>query len=85
MPKREKRATMAQPDPNSKRSRRRKNRGFKNLELSSRKHRRANKRQDSARVFNGADHKPGEKANCASGPNPRRAWLYTAGGAINFW
>ena len=44
MQKREHKATMAQPDKNSLRSKRRANRGFKSLELSSRKHRRAKRR-----------------------------------------
>jgi hypothetical protein len=85
MSKRTKEVTMAQADPNSKRSKRRKNRNFVSLDASCRKHRRANKRQELARIFNNADHKPGEKALCASGPNPRKQWMFTASGAVRFW
>lgn len=53
--KREHKATMAQPDPNSKRSKRRKARGFKSLAISSRKHRRAFRRNDIGRTV-GANH-----------------------------
>ena len=79
-----KKATMEAPDKDSKTSKRRANRGFKDLLTSSRKHRRALKKQAPSRFFDGKDHKPGEKAPCATGPNPRRGWLYTAGGALNY-
>jgi hypothetical protein len=78
-------STLKHPDPDSKTSRRRRNRGFKSLEASCRIHKRAARRQADARVFNGKTHEPGEKAYCASGPNPRKEWLYTAGGAIKFY
>jgi hypothetical protein len=35
-------------------------------------------------MFDNKNHKPGEKADCATGPNPRKAWLYTAGGANKY-
>ena len=73
-----------QPDPNSLTSKRRKNRGFVSLEKSSRIHRRALKRQYLAGIFDGKSHKPGEKGLCASGPHPRRQWMYTAGGALRY-
>lgn len=47
----------------------------------SRKERRANRRQIPGRIFNGSLHPPGEKAPCASGPSPRRGWIYTASGS----
>lgn len=75
---------MKYPDPSSKRTKRRANRGFVSLEKSSRKHRRAANRQYGARFFNGKDHKPGEKDVCAGGPNPRAQWLYTAGGSLRY-
>lgn len=74
---------MKSPDPQSKRSRKRRNRNFKGVS-STRKHRRAMKRQDQTRFFNNTDHEPGVKADCATGPNPRKGWSYTAGGALHY-
>lgn len=75
---------MKQPDKNSKRSKKRNNRNFKSLEESSRKHKRNKRKQANSQFFNGQMHRPGEKAVCSSGPHPRRAWLYTAGGANRY-
>lgn len=49
------------PIKDSNRSKKRAKRGFKSLELSSRKHRRANKRMLIACNINGNTYKPGEK------------------------
>lgn len=76
--------TMKGPDANSITSGKRKNRGFKSLEQSSRIHRRALRRLSIAGIFNNKEHKPGEKGLCAVGPNPRRGWMYTAGGALKY-
>jgi hypothetical protein len=75
-----KKATIAQPDPNSKRSKKRKVRGFKNLELSSRKHKRALRRLRPKLVVYGQILKPGEKKD--NGP---KTFMHTAGGAMKFW
>ena len=82
--KKSKKKTMLAPDPNSLTSVRRVNRGFKSLEQSSRIHRRAMNRQVPGRFFDGKDHEPGDKAPCATGPNPRRGWLYTAAGKVKY-
>lgn len=68
---------MKRPDPNSKRSQKRRNRGFRSLLESSRKHRRAQRRQDESRSFNGRMHEPGEKEKCGE-------WVFTAGGAYKY-
>lgn len=78
-------STLKHPDFNSITSKQRANRGFKSLEASCRIHKRAAKKQAPSRIFAGKDHKPGEKGLCASGPNPRREWLYTAGGALRYY
>lgn len=72
------------PDPNSKRTQRRKNRAFKSLEVSCRKHRRAIARQEQGRAIDGKLREPGEKHLCASGPNPRKQWLHTAAGSMRY-
>ncbi len=77
-------STMAGPTANSKTSKRRANRGFKSLEQSSRIHRKALKNQAEKRFFDGKMHECGEKAECAGGPNPRKQWIYTAGGALRY-
>ena len=66
------------PNPNSKRSVRRKNRGFKSLEQSCRKHRRAARRMADACTIKGTTHKPGTKTQSFGG------WLHTAGGALRY-
>lgn len=55
MPKREHKATMAQPTKDSKRSKRRASRGFQSLLKSSRKHRRAEDRLLRSRTI-GQNH-----------------------------
>lgn len=82
--KKSKKATMLKPDPQSLTSQRRANRGFKSLELSSRIHKRAANRQAPGRIFDSKNHEPGEKAQCAGGPNPRKQWIYTASGKIKY-
>jgi hypothetical protein len=74
---------MKGPDPKSKRTARRRNRNFQGVS-STRKHKRSQKRQDLGRFFDNKDHQPGEKGLCASGPNPRKQWMYTASGANKF-
>jgi hypothetical protein len=73
-------ATIKRPDPNSKRSARRRTRGFRGLLDSSRKHRRAQRRQLEGRFFNGKLHEPGQKADAAAGPNG----LYTGAGSLHY-
>lgn len=69
---------MYQPNPNSKTSQKRKNRGFVSLEKSSRKHRRAARRLAEACVIKGTTHKPGTKTESVYG------WMHTAGGALRY-
>lgn len=71
---------MYQPKHDSKRSKRRSKRGFVSLEISSRKHRRANNRQISAnKLSNGDVLKPGEKVV------PRtKDFEYTGSGKLNY-
>lgn len=73
-------ATIKQPDPNSKTSKRRKNRGFKSLELSSRKHRRAKRRSINSLMQYGKILKPGEKID-----NGANSFVHTGGGSICYW
>lgn len=67
-----------QPNPDSKRSQKRRNRGFVSLEVSSRKHKRAIRRQKEKCTFNNSTYKPGERVD-GCGPNKR--WMYVAGGS----
>lgn len=76
----QKTATIKQADPNSKRSKRRKTRGFKSLEVSCRKHRRAARRSAVSRTQYGRLHEPGTKADGGSG-----TFVHNAGGSIRFW
>lgn len=71
------------PTKNSKRSIRRKARGFVNLATSSRKHRRALGRMSRACLLNGRYLEPGEKSEVQPGPGTN-SWLHTAGGSINY-
>lgn len=76
---------MKHPDPNSKRSIRRKNRGFKSLELSSRKHRRALGRQEEACTIAGKLLKPGQKHDRETVKNgAKKPLLHTAGGSFKY-
>jgi hypothetical protein len=76
----QKTATIAAPDQNSKRSRRRKVRGFKGLEASSRKHRRALRRQSQSCLVYGTMLKPGDKKE-----GGYAQWSHTAGGSLRYW
>lgn len=75
-----KRATKAQPQPDSLTTRRRKNRGFVSLEVSCRIHRRAKRRLDASRVVYGQLLEPGEKKIGGQG-----SFLHTAGGAMKYY
>lgn len=59
--KKTKKATIKNPDPKSKNSKKRANRNFKSLEQSTRLGRRIERKQVAGRIFEGKDHKPGEK------------------------
>lgn len=69
-----------QPKPDSLRSKRRKNRGFKSLEVSSRKHRRAAARSLYSRTHYGKLGEPGQKMDGGSG-----TFVHQAGGSIKYW
>jgi len=69
---------MKGPDPSSKTTKRRKNRGFKSLEVSSRKHRRAKRRSAQKCMVGGKELKPGEKM---VGSNDL---MYTGGGSLKY-
>lgn len=71
--------TMVGPDPKSKRSQRRKNRGFVSLEQSSRKHRRARNRSYYSRFQYGAAHEAGKKVDGGSG-----TFVHSAGGSLKY-
>lgn len=81
-----KHATIKQPDPTSKRSKRRANRNFQSLEVSTRKHRRAGHRSAWTRNISGVVHPAGTRTefNPRAG-NKLSAWLHNAGGSIKFW
>lgn len=64
------------PQPNSKRSKRRKNRQFRSLEESTRKGRRLSRRIGHSCTFFNKTHKLGEKE-----VNPTTGLQYTAGGS----
>ena len=68
------------PDPNSTRSKKRANRGFRTLDLDSRKHRRKNKRMAIACFISGKPYKPGDKA-----PNAVGKMEFSAGGSVRFY
>jgi hypothetical protein len=75
---------MKGPNPTSKRSKRRANRGFKSLELSCRIHRRAFRRlREACNIGNNKHLNPGEKGEVQNGASNR--WLHTAGGSIKYW
>ncbi len=77
---RSKSATKAGPSPESQITRKRNVRGFVSLEVSSRKHRRAHKRLDSARTVYGRLLEPGEKVT-----NGQGSFMHTAGGALHYY
>lgn len=72
-------------DPNSKRSKRRKNRGFKSLDVSSRKHRRAARRSSESCSIAGKLVKAGDKATreTVSG-GAKKGFIHTAGGSLRY-
>lgn len=75
---------MKAPDQNSKTSKKRKNRGFKSLELSSRKHRRALRRSIEKRTIGGVLHEAGHKEEPDLRGGRLKSFLHTAGGSIKF-
>lgn len=76
----QKRATKAGPDPNSKTTLRRKNRGFVSLEVSCRIHRRVARRLNQSCVVYGQLLEPGEKK-----VNGQGSFMHTAGGAMKYY
>jgi hypothetical protein len=78
MSKREHKATIAQPNKDSLRSKKRANRGWVSLEKSSRKHKRAAKRSVVSRAQYGKLHEPG--ARVAEGAS----FMHIAGGSIRY-
>lgn len=81
----EKKSSTLGPSPNSKRSVKRSNRGFKSLEVSSRKHKRAERRSNEVRTISGKILPPGTKAVPDLGAAKKtKAFLHTAGGSLKF-
>lgn len=74
-----KKDTSKGPSPKSTRSKKRAARGFKSVELSTRKGRRAEKRSAIACTINGQRHAPGTKV-----PNRAGQMEYTAGGSRQY-
>ncbi len=74
-----KQKTMRSPDPESKRSIRRANRGFVSLEVSSRKHKRMMRRQLVSRTHYGKTGNPGDNMQGTA-----MDFIHKAGGACNF-
>lgn len=68
------------PNPKSGRSKRRANRGFKNLTTSTRKGRRAAERSAIARTIGRDAHPAGTKVMTVG--SGQKSWLHTAGGAF---
>lgn len=79
---------MKHPDPKSKRSKRRENRGFKSLEVSSRKHRRALRRSYEVRgIFIGGMvvvHDAGTKVEPDIRGGRLKSFEQNAGGSIKY-
>ena len=69
---------MKNPDPKSERSKRRKARGFKSVELSTRKGRRAARRITIACTIAGKRYEPGENAQVTTKTTHR------AGGRLDY-
>jgi hypothetical protein len=71
--------------PNSKRTARRKKRGFKSLEVSCRKHRRAARRSSESRSIAGRVKEAGEKGprETVSG-GAKKGFIHTAGGSLKY-
>lgn len=59
-------STMKSPEYGSMTSKRRRNRGFKSLEISCRIHRRAARRSQQSRIFGGVLLEPGAKSSKGS-------------------
>lgn len=78
--KKSKRATIAHMQSDSLRTKRRKNRNFRDLETSSRKHRRAANRSVYARTHYGKLGKPGEVMRGTAD-----SFAHIAGGSIKYW
>lgn len=72
-------SVMKSMNPDSKRSISRSNRGFKGLEQSSRKHRRAAKRSEQSRYQYGKVGQPGEKIQSG-----QKGFLHTCGGSLRY-
>lgn len=85
MPKQPKRATIAQPNPNSKRTARRAKRNFKGLEASSRKHRRAARRSLEVRNISGTVYDAGVKQDTDMRRGGKlKASMHNAGGSMKY-
>ncbi len=76
---------MKYPSPASKRSIRRANRNFRDVETSTRKGRRAARRSAESCEISRIVYKPGEKheINTKLG-NKLSAWMHTAGGSLKY-
>lgn len=76
---------MKGPQPNSKRTQRRKNRGWKSLQESSRIHRRALRRSINSRTISGTVYEAGKKVEPKLHGGKLAVYLATAGGSIKYW
>jgi hypothetical protein len=76
---REHKATIAQPNKDSARSKKRENRNFISLEKSSRKHKRALRRSLVSRTQYGKLYEAGAKVNDGGD-----TFMHNAGGSIDF-
>lgn len=73
------------PDPKSKRSVRRAKRGFKALEISCRKHRRAAARSSHKREISGVLYPPGTKADTSLKMGGKlKSSIHNAGGSLKY-
>lgn len=71
-------------DPSSKRSKRRRNRGFQDLQTSTRKHRRAYRRQMSSRIIEGKVMAIGEKDEPSLKGGKLKVFLHTGSGKLKY-
>lgn len=71
-------------DPNSKRSKRRKNRNFVDLLTSTRKHKRAYRRQMASRIIFGKVMKIGEKDEPSLNGGKLKVFLHTGSGKFDY-
>lgn len=81
----QKRATKAAPDPDSKTSVKRKNRGFVSLEVSCRIHRRALRRLNLACTLGTVWYEPGTKKEPDLRGGKIKSFMHTAGGAMKYY